>query len=91
MEELEYVQELDLPVNMTAILAKLPYKLRERCRSKAHDIMENTGCRAGFSDMVEFIERYVKILSDPFFGDLQEYSSNTTSAIHSKLPSGVKV
>uniref|UniRef100_A0A3B5KQZ0 NACHT domain-containing protein n=1 Tax=Xiphophorus couchianus TaxID=32473 RepID=A0A3B5KQZ0_9TELE len=29
MEQLEYVQELDMPINMRAILAKLPYKLRE--------------------------------------------------------------
>lgn len=88
---MEYVQELDLPVNMRAVLAKLPYKLRERWRCRAHDIMENTGCSAGFSDMVEFIERHVKILSDPFIGDLQDYSSGTTSAFLSKLPSGVKV
>ncbi|KAK7929669.1 hypothetical protein WMY93_006064 [Mugilogobius chulae] len=80
MEELEYVQELDMPVNMRAILAKLPYKLRERWRSKAHDIIESTGYRAGFSDMVEFIERHVKILSDPFFGDLQEYNTNPTTS-----------
>lgn len=78
MDELEYVQELDMPVNMRAILAKRPYKLREHWRSKAHDIMETTGYRAGFSDMVAFIERHVKILSDPFFGDLQDYSSSTT-------------
>lgn len=76
---------------MRAVLAKLPYKLRERWRGRAHVVMENTGCRAGFSDMVEFIERQVKILSDPFFGDLQDYSSSKTSAFLSKLPSGVKV
>lgn len=41
--------------------------------------MESTGYRAGFNDLVEFIERHVRILSDPLFGDLQDYSSNTTS------------
>lgn len=56
-----------MPVNMRAILEKCPYTLRDRWRSKAHDIMETTGCRATFNDMVEFIERHVKILSDPFF------------------------
>lgn len=60
MEELEYVQELDLPVYMRSILARLPYKLRERWRSKAHDTIENTGWRAGFSDLMEFIHVYCK-------------------------------
>lgn len=91
MEELEYVQELDMPVNMRAILAKLPYKLRECWRNKAHDIMESTGYRAGFNDMVEFIERHVKILSDPFFGDLQEYSTNINSLRATKPQSGSRM
>lgn len=64
MEELEYVPKLDLPVrkrrinpsvgkfvNVRAILAKLVYKLREQWRRKPHDMMENTGFRAGFSGM----------------------------------------
>lgn len=42
--------------------------------------METTGCwgRAGFSDMVAIIEQHVNIFSDPFFGDLQDYSSKAT-------------
>lgn len=30
MEELQYMQELDLPTNMRMVISKLPYKLRER-------------------------------------------------------------
>lgn len=76
MEELEYMQELDMPVNMRAIITKLPYKMREQWRTKAHDIMGTTGHRASFSDLVTFIERRVSILSDPLFGDIQDQSTN---------------
>ncbi|XP_014834503.1 PREDICTED: uncharacterized protein LOC106912190 [Poecilia mexicana] len=90
MEELEYVQELNMPINMRAILAKLPYKLRECWRNKAYDIMETTGYRAGFGDMVAFIEQHVKILSDPFFGELQNYSFSTSSISRQRQQLGIK-
>ena len=66
------MQELDMPVNMRTILAKLPYKMREQWRSTAHGIMERTQQRAHFTDLVAFVERHVKILSDPLFGDIQD-------------------
>lgn len=33
---------------------------------------ETQGCRAGFKDIVKFIEYQVKIISDPTFGDIQD-------------------
>lgn len=41
VEELKYMQELDMPVNMRAIFTKLPYKMREQWRTTAHNIMDN--------------------------------------------------
>lgn len=38
MEELQYMQELDMPSNIRAIVGKLPFKLRERWRTLAFDI-----------------------------------------------------
>lgn len=35
MVELECMQDLDMPADMSAIIAKLPYKLREQWRSVA--------------------------------------------------------
>lgn len=59
MEELQYMQELDMPGNMRAILAKLPYTMRKQWRTIAHDIMEKNNHRAQFTDLVTFIERGV--------------------------------
>ncbi|KAK0152604.1 hypothetical protein N1851_005873 [Merluccius polli] len=72
LEELQYLEELDMPVNMRAIVTKLPYKMREQWRTTAHDIMENAHRRAQFVDLVKFIERRVRIISDPLFGDIQD-------------------
>lgn len=70
------MQELDMPVNIRAIITKLPYKMREQWRTKAHDVMEATNYRAGFSYLVTFMEYRVNILSDPLFGDIQDPSSS---------------
>lgn len=72
MEELEYMKELDMPANMRAVVQKLPYKLRERWRTRASDLLESHKRRACFMDIVLFMEKQVKIVSDHIFGDLQD-------------------
>ena len=71
-EQLMNMKELDLPSNMRSIIVKLPYKLRERWRNVACDLQERRGNRAMFADLVGFIERQVKIASDPVFGNIQD-------------------
>ncbi|XP_035988164.1 uncharacterized protein LOC118560795 [Fundulus heteroclitus] len=71
-QSFQYMSELDLPSNMKLIVSKLPYKLRERWRSVVCDIMEQTQQRPKFCDLVKFIEKQVKILQDPVFGDIQD-------------------
>lgn len=95
MEELHYMYELDLPTNMRLIISKLPFKLRERWRTKAHDIMEASHDRAHFLDVVLFLEKHVRILSDPIFGDLEvvtpkSVSVNPTNKLKLQSRSGAK-
>ena len=70
MEDLQHMEEMNVPSNLRLMMMKLPYKLREKWRSVACDLQERRGYRAMFQDFVAFIERQVKILSDPLFGDL---------------------
>lgn len=61
--------ELDMPTNM-----------REQWGTTAHDILEISNHRAVSSDLVEFIERHIRIISDPVFGDISDVSSGTTGS-----------
>lgn len=79
MEKLQYMRELDVPSNMRAVMFKLPFKLRERWRTVAHDILEASGQRALFKDLVAFIEKHVRILSDPLFGDILDAPSGPST------------
>lgn len=80
MEELHYMQELDMPTNMRAIMTKLPFKFRDKWRTKAHEVLERYNRRACFKDLVSFIEREVKIISDPLFGDIQGTTSGSPAS-----------
>ncbi|KAL7871964.1 hypothetical protein SRHO_G00069470 [Serrasalmus rhombeus] len=71
MQDVDYMDEMDNPTNMRAVLSKLPYKMRERWKHMAFDLLENRKRRAKFTDLVSFIERQAKIAIDPLFGDLQ--------------------
>ena len=66
------MSELDTPSNLQLILSKLPYKLRERWRSKAYEIQEQTKRRARFHNIVDFLEKQAKVLLDPVFGTIQD-------------------
>lgn len=71
MSDLQDMKELDMSANLKIIVSKLPFKLREKCRSSACDIWERHNRRPNFNDVVHFVEYQVKILSDPIFGDIQ--------------------
>lgn len=60
MEELHYLDELNLPTNMRSIIQRLPYKLREKWREFACEISEIQNHRAGFKDIVNFIKHQNK-------------------------------
>ena len=78
------MQEMDMPVHMQAIMAKLPFRMREQWRTVAQDIMGNTHETAHFWDLVAFIEWRVSILSDPLFGNIQD---PTSGVVGTRFPS----
>lgn len=84
MEQLEYMEELDTSSNMRNIVLKLPYKLREKWRTKACEMQEQRSTRIRMADLVCFIERQTSIISDPVFGDIQDSSS--TYKVKPKAP-----
>lgn len=66
------MEELDLPSNLKLIVSKLPYKLRNRWRTEACDILERRNAQARLQDLVAFIETQAKMLQDPLFGDIND-------------------
>lgn len=78
MEDLLYLEELNMPSNMKILIQKLPYKLREKWRVKACNILDTENRRACFTDIVKFIEQQVRIVSDLVFGDIQDNTLGKT-------------
>ncbi len=90
MENVQYMRELNMPANMKTLILKLPYKLREKWRVSACDIMEQYNRRPQFTDIVTFIERQVKIVSDPVFGDIQNPPPNAGNKTVNRMKSQIK-
>lgn len=86
MEDVQYLHDLDMPSKMLNVIRKLPYKLRDKWRSRACDLQESQKRRAKFSDIVDFIEKQIKILTDPVFGSIQD-PPTITSKVAFKPPS----
>lgn len=53
MEDLQYLDELNMPANMKTVIQNLPYKLREKWRTLACDISEKQRRRPGFKGVIE--------------------------------------
>ena len=72
MGEVHSLCELNTPTNMITVIRRLPYKLRDKWRTVSCDVQERHHRRAMFVDIVTFMERQVKIMTDPVFGNLQD-------------------
>ena len=79
MEEITYMEELDLSSNLKALVIKLPYKIRERWRSEVCVLQERRSGKVRFCDLVRFLESQVKILTDPVFGNIQDPNAPKSS------------
>lgn len=90
MEDVQYIRELDMPANIKTVILKLPYKLRGKWRISACEILEKFNRRTQFIDIVSFIERQVKIVSDPIFGDIQNTQLCTLSKNVNRMKSQMK-
>ena len=77
MEDVQYLLDMDTPSNMLSIIKKLPYKLRDKWRNRACELQERYDRRARFTDIADFIERQVKIMTDPVFGNIQDSETIT--------------
>lgn len=92
MNTVDYLEELDHPANIKAIISKLPYKLKEKWRFKACDLQEQSGRRARFADLVNFVDNQAKVLAHPVFGSLKDVAPILKGNIQvPQLPKGSMV
>ena len=61
-------RETDHPKTMRKIIEKLPYQLQDKWRHLADKIHEEEHRRAKFGDIVDFVEREVRVQTNPMFG-----------------------
>lgn len=80
MTEVSYMEELDNVANLKAIVAKLPFKLRERWRGVVCHKQEECDRRVKFKDLADFIHKQAKVALHPVFGDIKDNMASKTSS-----------
>ncbi len=84
MTDISYMEDLDNTANIKALTNKLPYKLKETWRKYACDLQEQTKKRARLKDFVNFVNKQVKYMLHPLYGNLKETSTSTKDPVRQK-------
>ena len=83
-KDLKQCNEIDHSNNVKIAISKLPYRLREKWRHTADYIQEEKGKCIQFEDVVTFVAKAARVLSNPVYGDItgpQRRSDTTHSNI----------
>ena len=78
MEGLKSLSHLDNVSEIKVLVMKLPYKIRERWRIQADNLIERRN-NIRFEDFVEFVIAQARILNRPIFGDIKDPPSSVQS------------
>ncbi|KAL7841314.1 hypothetical protein SRHO_G00250050 [Serrasalmus rhombeus] len=85
MADISYMEDLDNAACIKALASKLPYKLKESWRKYACDLQEKTKKRVKFKDFVEFVNKQVKYLLHPLYGNIKDNTTtNTKDSVRQK-------
>ncbi|XP_071959793.1 uncharacterized protein [Antedon mediterranea] len=70
ISSLDHLQELNHTSSIQTLTLKLPYRMRDKWRTKT-DLIQETR-RVQFDDFVLFVEKQSRILSNPTFGNIKD-------------------
>ncbi|XP_003724582.2 uncharacterized protein LOC100890015 [Strongylocentrotus purpuratus] len=79
-KDLKQCNEIDHSNNVKIAISKLPYRLREKWRHTADYIQEEKGKCIQFEDVVTFVAKAARVISNPVYGDIKgpQRRSDTT-------------
>lgn len=84
MTDISYMEDLDNAACIKALASKLPYKLKESWRKHACDLQDRTKTRVKFKDFVAFVNKQVKYLLHPLYGNIKDNTTNTKDSVRQK-------
>ena len=86
MVDMSGVSELNHPKTLRKILEKLPLNMQDRWRRLADDVSEQKNRIVTFKDLVDFVEREARIVTNPLFGRHLFSSEGSQSDKHRSGP-----
>ncbi|XP_030854473.1 uncharacterized protein LOC115929512 [Strongylocentrotus purpuratus] len=83
--DLNMEMEVNHTQNVKMVIGRLPFKLRDKWRYKADDIVEERQRRITFGDVQAFIAKQTRIMTNPAYGDLKYTQSQSQGRTPGRL------
>lgn len=65
------LNQLNSPSQLQEIVRKLPYKIREKWKTFAYDLVEKNGC-VTFLNLSDFVSKQTNVMTLPVFADIKD-------------------
>ena len=84
VQDIGYLNKVENPDNMKAIVGRLPFGLRQKWRDVADNITENLGREITIGDLSNFVTSKARAATHAVFGDLQSHLPSSTGGVKVK-------
>ena len=84
LQDIGYLNKVENPDNMKAIVGRLPFGLRQKWRDVADNITENLGREITIGDLSNFVTSKARAATHALFGDLQSHLPSSTGGVKVK-------
>jgi len=84
MSGIQALDELNHTASLQMLVGKLPYRLRASWRNRVYEVEDGGSRVVAYKDLVDFVNRQARIMSNPVFGNIKTATDTTPSKKPSK-------
>jgi len=84
LKEIGYLNKVENPETLKAIVSRLPYGLRQKWRDVADNVTENQGREVTIEDLSDFVTAKARAATHAIFGDISSHSLPSAGSVKAK-------
>ena len=84
LKEIGYLNKVENPDTLKAIVSRLPYGLRQKWRDVADNVTENQGREVTIEDLSDFVTAKARAATHAIFGDISSHSLPSAGSVKAK-------
>jgi len=84
LKEISYLNKVENPDTLKAIVSRLPYGLRQRWQGVADNVTENQGREVTIEDLSDLVAAKARAATHAIFGDISSHSLPSSGSVKAK-------